>query len=128
MYESLLKLYPRVSTNATETADSFELESAAGNEGKSTGSYYTPSSLIACLLDSALEPVLDEAAGKPDAEAALLELNVLDPACGSGHFLIAAAHRMARRLATARTGEPEPRPEALRFGLAGRDRALHARR
>ena len=117
VYESLLELRPQVSPNATETADAFGLESAAGNERKTTGSYYTPSSLIACLLDSALEPVLDEAASKPDAEAALLELNVVDPACGSGHFLIAAAHRMARRLASARTGEPEPSPEALRAAL-----------
>lgn len=31
------------------------------SERKSTGSYYTPRELIDCLLDSALEPVLEEA-------------------------------------------------------------------
>ena len=45
------------------------MESADGDAGafhplnsrKKTGSYYTPRELIECLLDSALDPVLDEA-------------------------------------------------------------------
>jgi hypothetical protein len=48
------------------------------------------------------------------AEHALLSLRVLDPACGSGHFLLAAARRLGRELARVRTGEDEPSPEALR--------------
>src|SRR5205823_3292300 len=91
----------------------FSLATAAGNERKVTGSYYTPTSLISALLDSALDPVLDEAADQPtktEAEAAILALRVLDPACGSGHFLIAAAHRIAKRLAQVRTGDNEPGP------------------
>src|SRR5438552_3401904 len=87
------------------------------NERKTTGSYYTPTSLITCLLDSALDPVLDEACAKPDPEAAILSLKICDPACGSGHFLIAAAHRVAKRLAAIRTGEEEPAPEARRKAL-----------
>ena len=39
-----------------------------------------------------------------DPAAALLSVTVLDPACGSGHFLLAAARRIATRLARARTG------------------------
>jgi 2-polyprenyl-3-methyl-5-hydroxy-6-metoxy-1,4-benzoquinol methylase len=35
----------------------------------------------------------------PFAADAVLNLKVCDAACGSGHFLIAAAHRIARRLA-----------------------------
>jgi type II restriction/modification system DNA methylase subunit YeeA len=42
---------------------------------------------------------------------------VVDPACGSGHFLIAAARRLARHLARARTGDDEPGPEAVRVAL-----------
>ncbi len=61
--------------------------------------------------------MLDEAAKKPDPEAAILDLKVCDPAVGSGHFLIAAAHRMARRLASVRTGDDEPSPEATREAL-----------
>ena len=47
------------------------------------------------------------------AEERILALKVCDPACGSGHFLIAAANRMAKALATVRTGEEEPPPAAI---------------
>jgi len=114
VYESLLELHPAIHE---EGRGSFELRSAAGSERKTTGSYYTPTSLIECLLDSALNPVLDEAARAADPEKALLALKVCDPACGSGHFLIAAAHRLARRLASVRTGEDEPDPSATRTAL-----------
>jgi hypothetical protein len=113
VYESLLELHPVLNADA----GTFVLETAGGHERKTTGSYYTPSSLIARLLDSALDPVLGEAARKPDAEAAILALKVCDPACGSGHFLVAAAHRIARRLASVRTGDEEPAPEAVRKAL-----------
>ena len=116
VYESLLELHPKINADAA----TFELDVAAGHERKTTGSYYTPTSLITCLLDSALNPVLDEAAKKPtskEAEAAILTLKMCDPACGSGHFLIAAAHRVAKRLAAVRTGDEEPAPEAYRQAL-----------
>jgi len=114
IYEALLEFVP--SWDAGRRV--FELLSAAGNDRKSTGSYYTPTSLIDCLLDSALDPVLDRAEGEPDPEAALLELTVCDPACGSGHFLVAAARRIAKRVAAIRTGDPEPPPERVREALA----------
>lgn len=113
VYESLLELHPELNVDAAV----FSLSTTSGNERKTSGSYYTPTSLINSLLDSALEPVLDEAAKQNDPEAALLNLKVCDPACGSGHFLIAAAHRMAKRLAQARTGDAEPSPEAVRHAL-----------
>lgn len=113
VYESLLELHPDLNAEAA----TFELKVAAGSERKKTGSYYTPTSLISCLLDSALNPVLDEAARQAEPEAAILKLKVVDPACGSGHFLIAAAHRIAKRLAAVRTGEEEPPPEAQRKAL-----------
>jgi len=49
----------------------------------------------------------------------VLALKVCDPACGSGHFLIAAAQRIARRLAILRAGGEEPGPELLRHSLRG---------
>jgi hypothetical protein len=113
VYESLLELHPVIDADRPE----FTLSTAAGHERKTTGSYYTPDSLVQCLLDSALDPVLDEAARKPNAEQAILALKVCDPACGSGHFLIAAAHRIARRLASVRTGDVEPSPDAVRAAL-----------
>nr|BBH91652.1 hypothetical protein KTC_64030 [Thermosporothrix sp. COM3] len=113
VYESLLELQPDLNI---ETAQ-FILKTVSGNERKTSGSYYTPSSLIESLLDSALEPVLAEACEHPDPEQAILQLKVCDPACGSGHFLIAATRRMARRLAVIRAGNEEPSQRELRRAL-----------
>ncbi|MEP7161077.1 MAG: N-6 DNA methylase, partial [Dermatophilaceae bacterium] len=114
IYESLLELVPRL--NLAERTLTLEL--LAGNERKTTGSYYTPSSLIDLVLDETLTPLLDEAERADDPEAALLGLTVCDPACGSGHILVAAARRLAERLAVARSGEHDPTPtdvgEAMR--------------
>jgi hypothetical protein len=107
IFESLLELHPQINVPARR----FALSTAAGNERKTTGSYYTPESLVHALLDSALNPVLVEATKK--GEAAILDLKVCDPACGSGHFLIAAANRLAKALAFVRTGEEEPPPAAI---------------
>jgi hypothetical protein len=118
IYESLLELVPHVDLD-TRT---YSLLAAAGNERKTSGSYYTPTSLIELLLDTALDPLLDravkDAADAARAEANLLALTVCDPACGSGHFLVAAARRIARRLAEVRTGEPEPPYDAVRSAMA----------
>lgn len=67
------------------------------------GSYHTPDSLVQALLGSALAPVLDrvEAEAHDPAES-LLGLAVIDPACGSSHFLLAAARRIATRVVSAR--------------------------
>ncbi len=113
VYESLLELHPEIDVEARN----FRLESAAGAERKLTGSYYTPESLIERLLDEALDPILDEAENSSDPEQALLDLRVLDPACGSGHFLISAAHRIAGRLASVRVGGIEPTPADLRTAV-----------
>ena len=116
VYEGLLELHPLINADTGV----FELNIAAGNERKTSGSYYTPDSLVQCLLDSALEPVMAEAVrgkqGQAAAEA-LLKIKVCDKAVGSGHFLIGAAHRMAKRVAAARSGEEEPSPEATRTAL-----------
>jgi hypothetical protein len=134
VYESLLELHPLLNTDA----GTFQLSSAAGNERKTTGSYYTPTSLIQVLLDSALNPVIEQALNHADTqvtkkeemdsfvspgglrgskEKALLDLKICDPACGSGHFLIAAAHRLAGRLAQVRTAGDEPSPQETRRAL-----------
>jgi hypothetical protein len=49
--------------------------------------------------------VLDRVEAEADDPAsALLGVTVIDPACGSGHFLLAAGRRIATRLASARAG------------------------
>jgi hypothetical protein len=119
VYESLLEQHPRINLDAA----TFTLDTHAGSERKTTGSHYTPPPLVNCLLDSALEPVLRERERDfaklcfKSAEEAILTLKVCDKAAGSGHFLVAAAHRIAKRLASIRTGEAEPPPAALRHAL-----------
>ncbi|MFF4242699.1 Eco57I restriction-modification methylase domain-containing protein, partial [Actinomadura geliboluensis] len=117
VYESLLEYVPK----HDPAKGAFELRQLSGNDRKTSGSYYTPSSLIDTLLDSALEPVIDDAVKSgntaEEQEAALLTLTVCDPACGSGHFLVAAARRIAKRLAFVRTGDPEPSNKAIRHAL-----------
>jgi hypothetical protein len=121
VYESLLALTPQISADGAR----FTFAEFAGNERKTSGSYYTPDSLVQCLLDSALDPVVADAImGKTGAEAeqAILNLKICDPAVGSGHFLVGAAHRLARHLARVRAqaqGESEPSP--LRYQQALRD-------
>ena len=119
VYEGLLALTPRVSGDGSD----FTFAEFAGNARKTSGSYYTPDSLVQCLLDSALDPVVEEAGrGKTgaDAERAILDLKVCDPAVGSGHFLVGAAHRLARHLARVRAhpaGESEPSPLLYQHAL-----------
>jgi hypothetical protein len=119
VYESLLALTPQISADGSR----FTFAEFAGNERKTSGSYYTPDSLVQCLLDSALDPVVEEAIkGKsgPEAEKAILALRVCDPAVGSGHFLVGAAHRLALHLARVRAsaqGESEPSPLLYQHAL-----------
>jgi type I restriction-modification system DNA methylase subunit len=122
VYESLLDFHP-----VFTAGDPPGFALTYGTERKSTGSYYTPPDLVHELIRSALEPVLEErlrpARTREEKERAILSLKVCDPACGSGHFLLAAARRLGRELARLRTGEEEPAPEAVR--LAVRDVITH---
>src|SRR5690606_8852738 len=104
VYESLLDLHPRIDVEARPWVFGFvsdvEAGTTRGSARKLTGSYYTPPSLVNELIKSALEPVMEETIKRhPDnPRAALLNLKIIDPACGSGHFLLAAARRMATEL------------------------------
>jgi len=104
VYESLLELVPVVGNDRRSFGFATGGE-AKGNARKTTGSYYTPDSLVQLLLDSALEPVIaDTVAQNPTRPVdALLGLSIVDPACGSGHFLLAAARRLAGHVARLQT-------------------------
>jgi len=114
IYEGLLAYVPRYDAGLR----TFALEEAKGNDRKKSGSYYTPAGLISLVLDEALDPLIAEARRAENAEAALLALTVVDPAVGSGHFVVAAARRIAAALAAVRTGELESGPAALRTASA----------
>ena len=119
VYESLLELQPQLGDDGKTLLFASEAAEQKGNQRKTTGSYYTPDSLVQALLDTALDPVLDKTEAEADDPAkALLKLSVIDPACGSGHFLLAAARRIATRLARIRA---EGTPALADFRHALRD-------
>lgn len=65
----------------------------ATNERRRTGAFFTPFSLVQHVVDSAL------AEACTGGRVGLDRLTVLDPACGSGAFLVHALERIAQRLA-----------------------------
>lgn len=112
VYEGLLELVPVI-----EGGNRFAFAGGAeakGNARKISGSYYTPDSLVQTLLDSALDPVLGRSEAEGGADG-ILDLKVIDPACGSGHFLLGAARRMANHVAQLRD------PDAPDYQAAMRD-------
>lgn len=122
VYESLLELVPAISADGRVFYFA-NAEATKGNARKISGSYYTPDSLVQELLDSALEPVIRQRlAGAADPQAALLSITVCDPACGSGHFLLGAARRLATRLAQLRA---QGTPSGDDFRHALRDVVTH---
>ena len=105
VYESLLELQPVIDVDAAPWVFAFAGddggEKTRGSARKLTGSYYTPTTLVAELVKSTLDPVIAQAvaAHPEDPRDAVLALRVVDPACGSGHFLLAAARRLADEIA-----------------------------
>lgn len=117
VYEGLLELVPQIAQDG-RTFRFAGRDESRGNARKTSGSYYTPDSLVEILLDSALEPVLETTVARnPDhADEALVSLAIIDPACGSGHFLLAAARRLAERVARLKA-QGTPTPEDYRHAL-----------
>ncbi len=79
-------------------------------ERKATGSFYTPEYIVKYIVKNTLGPLIDkmieEAMMSADLRAGLLKkllsLKVLDPAMGSGHFLVEATDYIAREIIHAR--------------------------
>ena len=103
-YESLLEMRLSIDTDSWEVA----LGRAGQHDRKASGSYYTPTELVERILDWTLDPAINEALSADEPESALLELKILDPACGSGHFLTAAADRVGFALAILRSAQTNP--------------------
>jgi hypothetical protein len=69
---------------------------------KTSGSYYTPPELARLLVRETLGPQVEALSPPGDPRPrALLTLTVLDPAMGSGHFLIEACRFLGEQLARA---------------------------
>lgn len=115
VYESLLELTPDLSGPT-----GFAFVDVAGHERKTTASYYTPDSLVQALLNEVLDPLIVERIKGKDGNAAieaLLNLRIIDPACGSGHFLLAAARRLAVKCAQLDKPGGAPSPADYRHWL-----------
>lgn len=100
IFEQLLAFEPE------EKADG-DLGLIAAGGRKQTGAYFTPEHIVDEIVERTLEPIYEERSkavadaglsGRKTLEA-LLDVHVLDPAMGSGHFLVGVAAYLARRIA-----------------------------
>ena len=100
IYEKLLEFVP-------QRDDAGQVETVLRPYArKDSGSYYTPQELVDLIVEQTLRPLVEEriAAFRDDPRAendpalAVRELKVLDPAMGSGHFLITALDWLADRI------------------------------
>ena len=92
------------------------------DERRRSGSHYTPRSLTEPIVSEALRPILERLG--PDARPEnILDLKVLDPATGSGAFLVESCRQLSARLVEAWSvhGGPPDLP-------TDEDELLHARR
>ncbi|HWO71026.1 MAG TPA: DNA methyltransferase [Actinomycetota bacterium] len=123
VYESLLPYVLRVADRPTVVEGRPVEAGAAYLEPVSTeradlGAHYTRPEVVDLVLEVSLDRLIEErlrAAGDdPGArERAILGLKVVDPACGSGAFLVAAVDRLAAALARERAGGEQPTEEAM---------------
>ena len=124
IYEGLLEYQPRYATEkmvvvrtkngeqwqpaaAVKSADKVTVErrgpgqiylATDKGERKSTGSYYTPEYVVQYMVEQTLNPLLAELRNITDSQSfgeRVLQLKILDPAMGSGHFLVAVADYLA---------------------------------
>lgn len=92
------------------------------DERRRSGSHYTPRTLTEPIVTEALRPIFDRLGPAPSPEQ-VLGLKILDPAMGSGAFLVEACRQVAAKLVEAwdtHGGSPDI--------PADEDALLHARR
>lgn len=101
IYEGLLEYHLEPLSTGGKDGWSVDLLNDKG-ERKATGSYYTPDYIVKYIVEQTLGPVLESNVTGLEEDAAKVEAvlatNVLDPAMGSGHFLVEATEYIARYL------------------------------
>ncbi len=93
-------------------------EEFVGKTGRGTGAHYTPAHIVDFMLDRVLPWDSDD-----------WDVKVLDPACGSGIFLVKAYQRLIHRWRNAHSGEQPKAPilkQLLSRNLFGVDKDPHA--
>lgn len=110
VYEGILEMRPYVKVGTELSQCDFGY--VGGLDRQSTASYYTRPDLVQSLIKTTLEPVIEEKLSgletSDEKVMALLNLRVCDPACGSGHIVLAMARTIAWYICTIRTGEDNP--------------------
>ncbi len=102
-FEHSLQLIPRLGDGNLH----FDVGRAnTSHARRASGSYYTPPEIVDWVLDRVLEPALDAVVkNSEDGPSAVLSVKLVDPACGTGRFLVAAAQRLTQRILSLR-GQP----------------------
>ena len=105
--QQLGSIYERLLERVPQRDDDGQINVATSPYArKDSGSYYTPQELVDLIVEQTLRPLRDERVAAFEANpnedndpaAALLRLKVLDPAMGSGHFLITAIDWLATEI------------------------------
>ena len=105
--QQLGSIYERLLERVPQRDDDGQINVATSPYArKDSGSYYTPQELVDLIVEQTLRPLRDERVAAFEADpnedndpaAALLRLKVLDPAMGSGHFLITAIDWLATEI------------------------------
>ncbi|MFN8790825.1 MAG: Eco57I restriction-modification methylase domain-containing protein [Bdellovibrionales bacterium] len=89
IFESLLEFKPHLTSKKTVI-----LEGAT--DRKDSGAYYTPDYVVDYLLERSIPENCETE-----------KMRVLDPACGSGHFIVGAIRALSKKAAEAHEGENE---------------------
>ena len=102
IYEHLLEFHLTVKNNKIADLPNPE-------DRKSSGSYYTPKYVVDYIVKETIEPLIEEIlknnSEKETQIEKILSLKILDPAMGSGHFLVGAVEYLATQLCEIEFGE-----------------------
>ncbi len=143
VYEALLEQHPFVASEAmvvVRRGDKLLYEAASTARGRvverfpagsvllrtdrgerrETGTYYTPGPIVRYMASTAISKAL-EGRVPDDLVDAVLSLRVVDPAMGSGHFLVEAVDVLARELVAALEGRPAGRDDETEIRWARRE-------
>ena len=106
IYEHLLEFHLTVKRNKIADLPNPE-------DRKSSGSYYTPQYVVDYIVNNSIGPIIDriinEFQVKSQQIEKILALNILDPAMGSGHFLVGATEYIANRICKIENKDNSPR-------------------
>ena len=95
IYEKLLEFHP------VKVGNRIEIFTEEGKR-EAEGTYYTPKFIVDNIVENSLGPIVDQIIcdqKDPNEQIEkILQLKILDPAIGSGHFLVGAANYLANRI------------------------------